>query len=343
MNPLESKETIQLAVLDSVLYGAAKAVDYLGMRGQVMLDKIGEGILDYFVKVGYIRDRTNFDDVVEGLDKFFQENGYVTGVGIALEDDTATFTFRGWEYLGVMRKLRSEGCTLYSCPLCLPGMSFMRSKSIVMEPISEYFLPDGAFVRKYKCVNANPNAAPSSMMPPNAPDLGMVKPNPEGRVGLEIFEAVEYGLARGFEYLGAQAQLLLDHVGRGVIEFLQDELQVDLAMDHCKSIGKLSTLYASEGLADKIEPYLSGSEMRVRFQNYRYSLVLERLLKEDVQLISCPFTLATRAILRDAGFAVRKADWTIDAGRDVQLSMSLTKLADKSFDEDRVASLMDSV
>ena len=343
MNVPKSKETIQLAVLDSVLYGAAKAVDYLGMEGQVMLDKIGEGMLDYFVKEGYIKDRSNFDNVDEGLKKFFRENGYIADVGYEQEADVTTFTYRGWEYLGIMRKLRSEGCTLYSCPLCLPGFSFMRSKSIVMEPISEYFLPDGAFVRKYRCVSANPNAAPSSMMPPNAPDLGMVKPNHGGKVGLGAFEAVEYGLARGFAYLGAQAQLLLDHVGRGVIEFLREELQANLAMEYAKSIEELSALYASQGLADKIECHASGSEIRVKFYNYRYASVLERLQKEDVQLISCPFTLAMRAILRDAGFAVRKANWTIEAGRDVQLTMSLVKPADKSFDEDKVASLMDSV
>jgi hypothetical protein len=343
MNVPESKETIKLAVLDSVLYGAAKAVDYLGMKGQVMLDKIGEGMLDYFVKEGYIKDRSNLDNVHEGLKKFFGKSGYVGAFGYEHEADVATFTFRGWEYLGLMGKLRSEGCTLYSCPVCLPGMSALRSNSIVMEPISEYFSSDGAFVRKYKCVSANPNAAPSSMMPPNAPDLGMIKPNHGRKVSLGTFEAVEYGLARGFAYLGAQGQLLLDHIGRGVIEFLRDEFQANLAMEHAKSIEELSALYAFQGLADKIEPHVSGSEIRVKFQNYRYASVLERLLKEDVQLVSCPFTLATRAILRDAGFAVGKADWTIDAGRDVQLTMSLMKLADKSFDEDRVASLMDSV
>ncbi len=338
----ESGETIQLVVLNSVLYGAAKAVDYLGRDGQVMLDKIGEGILDYLVKEGYIEDLSNLEKVRSANRRFFQENGYISDIGYVREADVVTITYRGWQYLDVMKKLRSQGCSLYACPFCLAGESILRVNSIVAEPISEYFLPDGAYVRKLKLVRANADTAPSSMLPSDAPDLSMVRPDHDRKVGLGAFEAVEYGLARGFAFLGAQAQLLLDSIGRGIVEFLQDELQLNLTKEHARSVQELASFYASRGLADKIEVHVSSSEARVEFMNYRYASVLKRLLDEGVHLVSCPFTLAMRTVLRNAGFAATEIKWRFDAGQDVALTMPLLYIVDKQFDEERVAGLMES-
>jgi enamine deaminase RidA (YjgF/YER057c/UK114 family) len=75
MTSEESRETIPLVVLNSVLYGAAKAVDYLGMRGQIMLDKIGASIIDYLVKTGYVDDLNDMANVQNGYRRFFQQNG----------------------------------------------------------------------------------------------------------------------------------------------------------------------------------------------------------------------------------------------------------------------------
>ena len=346
MTSEESRETIPLVVLNSVLYGAAKAVDYLGMRGQVMLDKIGASIIDYLVKTGYVDDLNDMENVQNGYRRFFQQNGYISEIGFDLgyqnEVNVMTITYRGWQYLQIMKKLRSESCTLYACPFCLAGFSLLRANSIVAEPFSEYFLPDGSYVRKYKLVNASPNTPPASMLPPNAPNLGGVKSDRERKVGLGAFEAVEYGLANGFGYLGAQAQLL-DRVGRGVVEFLREEFQLSLTGEYAGSIQELASFYTSHGLADQIKVHSSSSEMRVEFQNYRYASVLGMLLKENVQLISCPFTLAARAVLRDAGLSATETNWTIKAERNVDLTMPLWSLLDKSFDEYRVGGLMDSV
>jgi hypothetical protein len=43
LNTIAKRGTIQFAVLDPMLYGAARAFDYLGFRGQDMLDRIGDG------------------------------------------------------------------------------------------------------------------------------------------------------------------------------------------------------------------------------------------------------------------------------------------------------------
>lgn len=341
MTSKEPRETIQLSVLDSVLYGTARAFDYLGVRGQVMLDKIGEGILDYCLKEGYIERSNNLAETAFRIMNFFQENGYLSGFDAALEGETLTITFRGWEYLGLMKKLRNRDCYLLACPICIVGNSLFRASSTVPEPIYEDLASDGSCVRRFKLVRGSSDEAPSSLKAPKPLDQGDIKLNPTARLGLPAFQAVEYGLARSFEYLGAQAQLLLDNVGRGIIEFLREETHLSLPTDNARSLNALTEFYIPRGLSDKIDIDLSASEARLAFTNYRYAPVLKRLLEEDNHLVSCPFTLAVRTVLRNAGLAVADMQWKPAGDRNVTLITPLLGVADQEFDEDKVASMMD--
>ncbi|MGP8069974.1 MAG: hypothetical protein ACLP5V_08795 [Candidatus Bathyarchaeia archaeon] len=331
-------DSIQLLVLDSVLYGAAKAFDYLGIRGQDMLDKVGDGIIDYCIKKGFIKQVDDPQQFAHGLVAFFKNNGYVGDVELTQDNEMLTFTMRGWSYLPLMSKLRNQNCFLLSCPLCLANNSFLNANSLGWKQINEEVTPDGTYVHQVRVV---PPAA-ATRLPPEPADMSTVnaESNKGKRIGLPAFEATEYGLARAFDYLGVQAQLLLDNVGSGAVEFLQNELHVQLPKNHRKSLQELASFYTQDGLADKIELDLSDSKMEVAFTNYRYAPVLERLLDEGYRLTSCPFTLAARAVLRNAGFAATNMQWKVLNDRNVDMKMEL-RVAGQEFDEDKIGRMMD--
>jgi hypothetical protein len=333
-------ESIQLQVLDSVLYGAAKAFDYLGIRGQDMLDKVGEGILDYCIKKGFIKRVDDPQQFAYGIVAFFKDNGYVANVEFTQDNEIITITMRDWSYMPLMSKLRNQSCFLLSCPLCLANNSFRKSNSLGWKAINERVTADGDYTVQFRVVP--PSAAAN--VPPEPYNMSTVKAesNRGKRIGLPAFEATEYGLARAFDYLGAQAQLLLDNVGSGAVEFLQSDLHVQLPKNHRKSLQELSSFYTQGGLADKIEFDLSDSKMEVAFTNYRYAPVLERLLDEGYRLTSCPFTLAAKAVLRNAGFAATNMQWKVLNDRNAEMKMEL-RVAGHEFDEDKVGRMMDGV
>jgi hypothetical protein len=333
-------ESIQLAVLDSVIYGAAKAFDYLGIRGQEMLDKVGEGILDYCTRKGLIKGLDDPQQFAHGIIAFFKNNGYVADVELTQDNEILTITMRGWNYMPLMSKLRNQNCFLLSCPLCLTNSAFRRTKSLGWKWISEKVTADGDYAFQVRVV---PSSAVTHHSPELA-DMGTVKAESDRakRIGLQAFEATEYGLARAFDYLGAQAQLLLDSVGSGAVEFLQSELHVQLPKNQRKSLQELSSFYIQGGLADRIDLNLSDSKLEAAFTNYRYAPVLERLLDEGYRLTSCPFTLAARAVLRNAGFAATSMQWRVLNDRNAEMEMDL-RVVGSEFDEDKIGRIMDSV
>ncbi len=338
------KETVQLALLDPLLYGAANAFAYLGVRGQVMLDKVGDGILDYCFKEGYIQRSDDFQQLTRAVVAFFLDNGYLGAMDMVQEEGVNTATMQGWQFLGLMKKLRNQDCYLLSCPLCVAVNTLMRSNGIARQMISEGITPDGKYVAKGTYAPLS-TLEQSPGNPPKLADMNKLRLeiDPATRIGLPAFEAVEYGLARGFDYLGAQAQVLLDNVGSGMIEFLQDEYKLKLGSEHEKSLNTTASFYARSGLADKIEVDLSPSEITVAFGNYRYAPVLKRLLDEDLRLSSCPFTLAGRRILRNAGYVVEDMRWKLEGHRDVTLTLPLLRIGEQEFDEERIGNLMDAV
>ncbi len=341
MNPQTPRENVQLVVLDSVLFGTARALDYLNLEGQVMMDKIGEGLLEYCFKKGFIEKSGDLQQLVNKLGNFFAENGYIGGAQIGQEGELLAVTLLDWQYLGLMKRLRKEEHYLLACPLCIADNALFRSNGLFGQVVYEELTPEGGFLRKYKMIPANVLSLPEALTPPKLTNLNPVTYDGTVRVGAHVFEAVEYGLARGFDYLGAQAQVLLDRVGHGIIEFLKAEAQLTFTGNLTKDLALLSSFFKSRGLADDIQFTVSTTEATTRFRNYRYEPVLRTLLEEDLRLTSCPFTLAAKALLRDAGWAVGESNWTLLDGKGAQLNMRLTKIVDQEFDEDRIGALMD--
>ena len=161
-------------------------------------------------------------------------------------------------------------------------------------------------------------------------------------VGLHAFECIAYGLAYGFDYLGAQGQLLLDKVGQGMLEFLREETNMELPALVENSLKTLSTFMTDGGLARSIRVQVSKSGVDVDFENYRYLPVLRKLLDGGRRLVSCPFTLAARALLRREGFAAGEMKWqmsTVDANLKI-LAITASEL---NFDEEKTSSLMNQI
>jgi hypothetical protein len=308
-----------------------------------MFDRIGQGILDYCTKTGLLEKSSDPNQMAAATCNFFVENGYIGGFKFGQEGELTTIRFDDWRYLGLMRKLRSEENYLLACPLCIAADSFFRSNGVFPQIEFEELTPDGAFLRKFKLIPATVDSSPEALIPPKRGDLSSVKYDGTLKVGLPVFEAIEYGLAHGFDFLGAQAQLLLDNVGRGILDFLRDECQVNLTRNLEKDLESISSFFRSGRLADDVQVTLSSSEARTVFRNYRYEPVLRMLLDEGLRLVSCPFTLAARALLRNAGWAVGEMKWTVAGDRGCTLTMPLLKVFDQQFDEETIGAMMDKV
>jgi len=337
------KDHVQLVVLDSVLFGTASALDYLGLEGQVMMDKIGEGILEYCFRRGFVEQSEDPQQVMKELDSFFGENGYVGGARIGQEGELLVVTLLNWQYLGLMKRLRKDKHYLLACPFCIAGNALLRSKGHFGQVVYEELKPDGGFLRKYKMIPANASSLPESLNPPKLTDINQVKYDGTVMLGAPVFEAVEFGLARGFEYLGVQAQVLLDNVGHGIIEFLESEAQLTLAGNVTKDLETLSSFFKTGCLAEDIQLDISSSQATTTFRNYCYQPVLRMLLDEDSRLTSCPFTLAEKALLREAGLTVGESRWSILGEKDAQLSLRLSRIDEEAFDETKIGALMDKV
>jgi len=337
----KTTESIPLSVLDCVLYGSAKAVGYLGLRGERMLYKIGDGISDYCLKAGYIQPSKDMQQTIGIITNFFIENGYASAFDLEEDAGNVKLTYRGWRYLGLMKKLNEEQCQLLACPMCIAAIAIFRTSGLDVQVISDTILTDGTVVRSARLT---PLTNPDQVVLPSSTDFSNVKGKrtPADRVGLPAFEAVEYGLAQGFNFLGAQAQLLLDNVGAEIIKFLQDEFRVSFPNELSKTIENLASFFATNELADEITSQTSSSEVKISFKKYRYAPVLRRLLAEGLNLVSCPFILAVRTSLRQKGFAVDNMQWAFVDERNVSLRMQLRRVTDQQFDEDKVSKLMES-
>ena len=184
----------------------------------------------------------------------------------------------------------------------------------------------------------------SSVVPAKPADLSVVHFGDKlnQTVGAHAFECVAYGLAYGFEFLGAQAQVLLDNIGPRMIQFMQEESKLTLPRELEAALTALATFMSKGGLADAIDVDVSKSGITVNFENSRYLPVLSRLLQEEKTLVSCPFTLPARSLIKRGGLEVREMNWQI-TGRNVRLGMRTVGSEQDEFDEDAVSKVMDQL
>jgi len=333
---------IQLAVLDPLLYGAARAFDYLGFRGQDMLDKVGDGIIQYGLSEGYFEKSNDVEQFVTNIGKFFVQNGYVSNASLKHDGNIIEIQFSNYRFLPLMRKLRDRNSYMISCPLCTVSNAITKSFGGLSERISENVTQDGTWILKLKIAPGSEHTQ-RTIFATKPADLQSVRlgANLNKTIGIHAFQSIAYGLAYGFEFLGAQAQLLLDNVGSGMIEFMQEESKLTFPSQLKDALIVLSTFMSDGGLADTIHVQVSkGIGVGVDFENSRYLPVLTRLLQQGRKLVSCPFTLAARSLIKARGLGVGNMSWKIE-GEIASLTMATVDLNGQEFDEESVGNMMD--
>jgi hypothetical protein len=122
------KEKVDWVLYEMVLYGMTKALDdQLGVQGQLILDRIGTGMLDYLLKLGAIEQSDDPQILIQSVIDYFVKAGYAKSFRYELEGappDTFVSRYESARYYTtVFRRIQKEGSALLSCPLCLVGHS----------------------------------------------------------------------------------------------------------------------------------------------------------------------------------------------------------------------------
>jgi hypothetical protein len=122
------KEKVDWVLYEMVLYGMTKALDeQLGVQGQLILDRIGTGMLDYLLELGAIERSEDPKVLIQSVIDYFVKAGYAKSFRYELEGappDTFVSRYESARYYTtVYRRIQKEGSALLSCPLCLVGHS----------------------------------------------------------------------------------------------------------------------------------------------------------------------------------------------------------------------------
>jgi hypothetical protein len=129
----KGKEKVDWVLYEMVLYGMTKALDdQLGAQGQLILDRIGTGMLDYLLELGAIERSDDPNILIQSVIDYFVKAGYAKSFRYELEGappDTFVSRYESARYYTtVYRRIRKEGSALLSCPLCLVGHSIMATQ-----------------------------------------------------------------------------------------------------------------------------------------------------------------------------------------------------------------------
>lgn len=124
----KGNEKVDWILYEMVLYGMTKTLDnQLGAQGQLILKRIGAGMLDFLVETGAVERSSDATVLAQNVADFFVKGGYCKSFQYELEGSPPDAFVSRYEsaryYSTVFRRLRKEGSALFSCPLCLVGES----------------------------------------------------------------------------------------------------------------------------------------------------------------------------------------------------------------------------
>jgi hypothetical protein len=145
------KEKVDWVLYEMVLYGMTKALDdQLGVQGQLILDRIGTGMLDYLLELGAIERSDDWKILLQNVIDYFVKAGYTKSFQFELEGvppDTFVSRYESARYYTtVFKRMRKEGSALLSCPLCLVGHSIWGSQGWKFGDILEVRIQSGGKV-----------------------------------------------------------------------------------------------------------------------------------------------------------------------------------------------------
>jgi hypothetical protein len=150
-NVSRGKEKVDWVLYEMVLYGMTKALDdQLGVQAQLILDRIGTGMLDYLLKLGAIERSDDQKILIQNVTDYFVKAGYANSFQFGLEGappDTFVSRYESARYYTtVFRRIRKEGSALLSCPLCLVGRSIWAAQGWRFGDIFEVRIQSGGKV-----------------------------------------------------------------------------------------------------------------------------------------------------------------------------------------------------
>ena len=145
------KEKVDWVLYEMVLYGMTKALDdQLGVQGQLILDRIGTGMLDYLLELGAIERSDDHMILLQNVIDYFVKAGYAKSFQFELEGappDTFVSRYESARYYTtVFRRIQKEGSALLSCPLCLVGHSIWGTQGWKFGDIFEVRIQSGGKV-----------------------------------------------------------------------------------------------------------------------------------------------------------------------------------------------------
>src|SRR5579862_1249737 len=84
----EDYETLDRSVITCILYGITNGLAYLGEGAQVILDEMGEVMLEYLFKIRILRTGDNQEKLSSTLQEFFARNGFGKNIILRFKEDT---------------------------------------------------------------------------------------------------------------------------------------------------------------------------------------------------------------------------------------------------------------
>lgn len=99
----------------------------MGLQGQVMLNRMGEEFLNYLVEKGHIKNSTDQNIMMEQINKFFLEQGFLSNVEFNSLGQDVKVAHKGWSIFDSVGRLSQAESPLQPCPHCLVVTSLLRA------------------------------------------------------------------------------------------------------------------------------------------------------------------------------------------------------------------------
>lgn len=130
---LPGRQKVDWVILEMLLYGMTKSLDFLGAQGQLLINRIGGQMLSYLTSTGRIEWSDDPMELITREEKYFIRAGFAVKIGTdlpkAFSGGTLEFTYVGSPYHNnVLKRLRNEGSILYSCPPCVIACSILKDE-----------------------------------------------------------------------------------------------------------------------------------------------------------------------------------------------------------------------
>lgn len=150
---------VDWVLYEMALYGVTKALDdQLGAQAQLILDRVGGEMVKYLLEAKVVKESDDPEVFFLRIKDYFVKGGFAKDSDFRIEGNppralVATWTYARY-YTNVLRRLRNEGCALFSCPVCLMGDSILaRTQGLKFQNLVELkFLPRAKVYYRHRVI-----------------------------------------------------------------------------------------------------------------------------------------------------------------------------------------------